>query len=614
MVIGLYGVPGSGKSFLINHLKKSMYSKSVFYESSEAIDSLVPGGLEAFQALGDLGKAVWRGRAIERIKKEALEKDKIAIVTGNFMFWPEEQAVGQPLYSVKDLHVFTHVIYLKTPAECIFQRNSRDQNEDRPVVSVEHLRKWQEAEIIGLRHVCFQSGILFHTLTDPASLCTSAEAVIGYCQFTETQVGQDYIVTDQVHDIHYEHGREKLETALVFDAANAFTSSDMGSLFWNAIDRILPQNASTYALKELLNGSLGYSHTALVQTALLLWEVVEDKYDALCEAVASSVEVNPEVVSLLRAAAEHPHILAVVVTEGPALVWEKVLERQGLSDTVSVLGEETSGMFVVSPISKGEIVHDLREFYHLHVWAFGQGPMDFMMLKEANEAVILVGDEEDGNSSTKFISALEGVASSYTNKTMIPVGRLGDPDFVKSVLRRRFEMVHATEKGAAKLLPFSMRNASTADTMPTESYKSVGTYLALEYVSELVGLEEHSMTGEQGQQLSRYQLRDEQWTSIVAITSKGEIMASGVKETFPSAKIIVGASVSDINHHLQHQRTVILVAPTINNGQKMMEYIEQIREIHRQIRIVVVAGIVHAKVTERVSLSKGMRSSAPLSP
>ena len=47
VVVGLYGVPGSGKSFLLNQLKKELGTTYfAFYEGSEVIATVVPGGLD----------------------------------------------------------------------------------------------------------------------------------------------------------------------------------------------------------------------------------------------------------------------------------------------------------------------------------------------------------------------------------------------------------------------------------------------------------------------------------------------------------------------------------------------------------------------------------------
>ncbi|KAM0438703.1 hypothetical protein ACHAPT_001460 [Fusarium lateritium] len=630
MVIGLYGIPGSGKSFLMNHLKShALHGSFAFYEGSEMIANLVPGGLQAFQALGEQRKASWRERAIEEIKEDALANEKTAIVTGHFMFWSEGQAAGQPVYTLKDLDVFTHILYLNTPVESIFQRRVDDKLRDRPSVSVEHLHKWQEAEIIGLRHVCPQHGILFHALTDPDSLCRKASAVVEYfCGTTTVQSNYESVI-GRLEEIYENVGSGQLETALVLDADKTLTSVDTGLLFWKALDRMRFQskNKNPFPLAEIFGGCLGYSDKAFHQATLLYEEAVDDEeYDALCEAVASSVVMYPEFISLLRTAAEHQHIFAVVVTCGLARVWRKVLEREGLSSKVMVLGGgRISEGFAISPTIKADIVRQLRNVWDLYVWAFGDSPLDMPMLRQANKAVVVVGEERSRSSSMDAVLAkaledgdfearqalLPDHVSPYFDEAKLSLVRLDDPDFVASVLRPRFEMLHATEKETAKLLMSPMRDASVAGPTLRATHQRVGWYLAVEFVSQLIGVEEYPIPHVQGHQSSGYRLRDEQRTSIVALMRGGEPMACGVSEAFPSAMFIHAASASDIkDHHLQHQRTVILVDSVINSGKTLIEFTKRIRNSHPKIRIVVVAGVVQAEATDKDhDLHKLMRCS-----
>lgn len=57
-IIGIYGLPGSGNSTVLEALTRSLPEERLqAYEGSAHIDCLVPGGLSAFQNLDDEVKA-----------------------------------------------------------------------------------------------------------------------------------------------------------------------------------------------------------------------------------------------------------------------------------------------------------------------------------------------------------------------------------------------------------------------------------------------------------------------------------------------------------------------------------------------------------------------------
>jgi len=52
VVIGIYGLPGSGKTTLLKALKAKLGDiEFLYYEGSEVINGLVPGGLELFKSM-----------------------------------------------------------------------------------------------------------------------------------------------------------------------------------------------------------------------------------------------------------------------------------------------------------------------------------------------------------------------------------------------------------------------------------------------------------------------------------------------------------------------------------------------------------------------------------
>lgn len=162
VVVGLYGVPGSGKTFLPNQLKEKLGQRYfAFCEGSEMIATLVPGGLGAFQGMEEQEKTHWSRHAIDTIGKRCADSGHVAVVAGHFMFWLEEQEAGWPVYTQNDLEVFTHILYLDIPAEVVAQRRMDDKERSRLSTSASHLYKWQQEEKTQLRDLCRRHSVLF---------------------------------------------------------------------------------------------------------------------------------------------------------------------------------------------------------------------------------------------------------------------------------------------------------------------------------------------------------------------------------------------------------------------------------------------------------------------
>lgn len=148
VVVGLYGVPGSGKTFLLSKLRQELEKEGfAFYDGSKVIAELVPGGLGAFDNLGQAEKTKWRERAISRIQQQCANNGKSAVVAGHYMFWPEDEEAGQMVVTKKDLDVYTHILYLTVPASVVASRRQEGTNKRRRTVSESHIHKWQEEEI-----------------------------------------------------------------------------------------------------------------------------------------------------------------------------------------------------------------------------------------------------------------------------------------------------------------------------------------------------------------------------------------------------------------------------------------------------------------------------------
>jgi uracil phosphoribosyltransferase/phosphoserine phosphatase len=623
-VVGLYGVPGVGKTFLLQQLRKELgETRFTFLEGSEVIANLVTGGLEGFQRVPESEKNYWRDVAIKGIGK-CIRSGTAAVVTGHFMFWPEDQEVGNTVYTQRDLQTYTHIIYLDIPAEIIAEQRSQDGNKVRPTVTISHLQKWQEAEKTQLRDLCRRHGILLSVVSSYPKLLRQVSTLL--CDFVRHNEKHNLDSAEYRLLGHLFKERKKLESVLLIDADRTLCKVDTGTLFWQRFFSKSNMKMKDGPLKKLFSGPLAYSYTAFRQATMLYEEMAEDEeFEALCEDVALEVTMYPEFVSLLQMIQEQEHIGAVVVTCGLRRIWEIVLAKERLFEKVKVIGGgRISDGLVVTGEVKGALVDRLRKIGSLSVWAFGDSPLDLDMLRKAHKAIVVVGDESTRSKSMDraLLEAIENDglqacqavlpngASPRLDTTKLPLIRLTDPELINPLFRggrQQFDtkIVHATDRTAAKLLMTPMRNANIAGPVLREAHRRAGWYVATEFLPELVGVEEYHIPHVQGYQTAGHRLFHEKQTLIVPLMRGGEPMAFGVNDAFPLAMFLHANDPDDINlHHLEGQITVVLVDSVVNSGKTVIEFVEHIRKLHTTIRIVVVAGVVQAGFIAEGSLNR----------
>jgi len=616
VVVGVYGVPGSGKTFLLDQLKQKLEQEDfAFYEGSTMIATVVPGGLEAFQKLEEREKVHWRKLAIDTIGKKCADSGQVAVVAGHFMFWPEEEEAGWPVYTENDLDIFTHILYLDVPAEVVAQRRLDDTERSRPSTSAAHLRKWQQAEKTQLRRLCRNHDILFSLISPGPTLSNKVLTLL-----------RDFWHHTEVYNLSRAESRldevllarkGQLETVLVMDADRTLAAEDTGALFWKRVSSSRRPSDEDCPLKTLFSSPLGYSYTAFRQAMLLYEETANDQeFDTLCQDVASAVTMHREFVSLLQLVAEQEHVGAVIVSCGLRRVWDKVLEREGLSKTVKVIGGgRIADGFIVTAAVKAALVTRLRDVHNMYVWAFGDSPLDLEMLSKADQAIVVVGEEQTRSKSMDAAlmtaidndglqarqAVLPSNASPRLDTTRLPLAQLTEHEFVHSVLCRRsqhagIQVLHATDRNAAKLLMTPMRDAKVAGPVLREAHHRVGWYLATEFLADVIGIEEYPIPHVQGHHTSGYRLFHEKQTSIVALMRGGEAMALGVNEAFPLAMFVHASSPEDIMlHHVQGQRTIVLVDSVVNSGKTVVQFVQHVRNLHATIRIVVIVGVAQAR-------------------
>ncbi|CAG8976587.1 hypothetical protein HYALB_00002100 [Hymenoscyphus albidus] len=650
VVIGLYGLSGCGKTHFMKRAESYLSSQNFpplgkevtfsFYDGSSVISEVTPGGLEAFEQLSDKEKENFRGRAIEDIRTRCAEakSNTCGVVAGHYLFWDkQEDSEGQRVCTQQDLETYTHIIYLEVPPTIIEKRRREDDKRNRPVVSAQHLEKWQRAEQMQLEQDCRENGILFFTLRYSENDQMFRKGVDLLNEFARHEESFNLqIAKVRLIEIVSNSGPQ-VETMLALDADRTLSPDDAGTMFWEMLSettRLRPVN-KTCPLKRLFSGPLGYSYAAFRQAALMYEEYTsEEDFDDLCRAVASKISIHPEFLTLLRMVVGNNRIGAVVITSGICRVWEYVLENAGLLNPLRVIGggrvlencargQEHLKDLVVTANVKAELVADLQKTHGLSVWAFGDSPLDLKMLHQADEAIVVVGEEKHRSKSMDFELAksidnnslraqqvlLPSHALPRLDINKLPLAQLTQDGLFKSILGHpAVRVLHETDSGTAKLLMTPTRNAAVAGVALREAHHRIGMYLGMRYLmkSEVVGHEKYGIPHVQGGEVEGYRLLNEQQTCIVPLMRGGEPMAFGLNDCFPSAMLVHAKEPTDLKpHHLKGQQTVVLVDSVVNTGNSLVQFVKYIRDLCPEMRIIFVAGVVQRQAISSIRKELG---------
>lgn len=412
IVIGIFGLPGCGKSFLLNQLRNELPSDQFsFFDGSEVIDSVVRGGLRAFQRMDQWGQRDACQKAIRHISHQCTQSGRVGVVAHHSTCLPEDEPLKNDhpgvCWTDSDASTYSHVVYLEVDPSLIVRRRAKAAHRVRTPASLEDLDSLQGYEQNFLRRFCYNDRILFTPIVcwpnqPPLLLPMELESILWDSQ--QHSANQDWGRIRTRLDSIMKASDPQLETILVFDGDKTLVAHDTGSLFWevfrkNPDDDNASSNRTTWhcPLKKLFLSDMGHSYEAFRQESFLFGQVEKGMFDAVCEEVARSVSIYAELHDLILKATAHPHVGVIVVTNSQHQFWDRVVARAGLSGRVRVIGAGRApdpNALVITSAYKAGIVRYLRTIHNLHVIAFGDCPLDILMLKYANEAIVVVGTED----------------------------------------------------------------------------------------------------------------------------------------------------------------------------------------------------------------------------
>ncbi|OQN99845.1 hypothetical protein B0A48_14615 [Cryoendolithus antarcticus] len=490
-IMGLYGLPGVGKTTLLNLLKKLVpHDSFAFYEGSEMVANAASGSLDTFRSADDNTKTLFRAQAIANIAGECTASGKTGIVTGHYSFLNASTERPNVVLTTADTRHYTHIIYLSASGEEIEQR-CRHTSHARVALTAAEIKRWAVTEVEELRRHCYSNQILLAILRiEQMSPTNVAEAVASLVQrFPLQSPGlNEQRVTIVVNDFLSKQSAT-LRRVLMFDGAKTLCDEDAAGRLWRKYDKasnVIDQPANA------VYKFVGYSRSAYSQAAQLYRELGPSDFAEYCAEVAADIHVVLELRSILAVAKHHDQIAVVVVTSGLRRIWETALS--GLVKDVNVVGDD---------------------------------PFD--------------------------------------------------------------------EVGSDKLLGTPTRDATGHGPSLRKAHQQIGQYLAIEYVSDVLGLAKHSITNVHGQRDVGHCLTKEDRTMIVPLMRSGEPMAMGVNDVFPQAVFFHAKNPADLRpEYLDQCEAVTLVDSVINSGASIAEFVTHVRARRGSMSIVVVTSVVRA--------------------
>ncbi|KAL4750459.1 hypothetical protein BDW72DRAFT_213356 [Aspergillus terricola var. indicus] len=595
-VIGLYGVPGCGKSYIMDQLKQELGETDFqYFEGSEVISKMTIGGLAAFRDVDNHHQDQIRKFAIESIRSTCSQSGKTGIVTGHFMFWDDE-ANEQALRvcGPADLATYTHILYVNAPPDVTAKQRAEDTKKTRSNVSIQHLRRWQETEMQEIRGLCRENNILFATIYP--NLKSKLVSLIRDFQCHDENHNRS--VAEQIFDQIISPSYDELQTVLFLDADKTLAADDTGARFWEISHET--RGGEEDPLSALFRGPLGYSYTAFRQAMLLYEESTnDDEFEAICEKMP------------------------------PRLFCHRDL-RTALLKVVG--GGRIKDGFVVTPSVKECLATRAKNVHAAYTWVFGDSPLDLPMMIAARKPIVVVGEQQSRSESMERELLAEIVnnrlqarqvllpnsSPPLLDTAMLPVVSLTERSFLDSIFQPHkrsggVRLHHDTDSHAAKLMSTPMRDDSNRGLSLQKAHKNAGRYLATKYLVKLIGTEKLTMRHPQGNAIAGYQLLDEDRTLIVPLMRGGQPMASGIFRVFPKARIHEAKEPKDVEkRYLEGIVTVILVDSVINSGESMAQFVQHIQEVNGAVSIIIVAGVIQDQAVRGCSRLRAVARSTEL--
>lgn len=382
LVIGLYGVSGSGKSHALATIAKERVEWRCVEGKDVMFNVLRDQGLswEAFSTLTDSEKIEIREKACQRIREHY--QHGVTIVSGHCSF-PTTATTGEDpavsfhdVFTVGDAETYNVILYLDKPSQIIYDQREIDRatsKRSRSCISKQDIERWIDHEKGVLEQACLNNHIQFKVIgwdehSDDSVIIDAIQKELIVPWATHFQQASELALVDVVDKL------PESDLFLLIDADRTLTPQDTGRLFFeHAMQTGDP-------LKTVFSRYKDYTFQAFFEASLLYTSAMKDvsEYKKLSEKIGSyHVELYQAWKDFLYLQLPKG-VHAIVVTCSNYEIWQAVVGNLNRSKDaggdITVVAGNHLGLhsYIVDDKAKAILARELRKrFCGCQIFCFG---------------------------------------------------------------------------------------------------------------------------------------------------------------------------------------------------------------------------------------------------
>jgi Phosphoserine phosphatase len=334
------------------------------------MDEIIPGGISAFKEMDDEDKYRYRELVIREIESRHRHAPYHTIVAGHYAFLKKDGSY-EVAWTEADGDVYDYLFCIVSPAEKISEQCLMDIHRIRMTHSVSQLGNWQNFECKELEARCRLKDI-------PFSLLSSSEIDTRIVEFYKTMA---------------QYNISELCKQLKLNSNNSYSIFDCdGTLFsGDCLDYLTSSDGiKGEAIRSIFKNRGDYCFESFFEVANYYSKIPGNQMQDFIYRTSQSIILDPCMLDILK---KHSFNRTLIwITSGFPGIWKLVANRYDLNVKVVGGNNLAQSEIIVSNEEKAFLARTLVEA-GADVVAFGDSMVDAGMLKNAQKAVIVIGEK-----------------------------------------------------------------------------------------------------------------------------------------------------------------------------------------------------------------------------